>query len=291
MRRLGIFLFAAMGFCVFLGCGSESSNQINSASAKAPEYNTTITPVMSQDVSASSGGIILVTDQKSLLSGVKITIPAGALNNDTKITIGQVNNPPAPPIGLNHVGAPINFEPSGTVFKTPVTIRIPFTEKDLGFSGVTSKTDLKLYTFNKVTRNWTQARIISIETVNNIVIGQVEHFSFYSLLGLSGEPPLDLGKPQAGDILFTLTTNDHGKSSGWVPGHDGIYTGEKNGMVKAWLQKKLKDVVNTMWWKLFGEVYNILIIKFLTQCNHVKLKNFFLKKLFIWVLESQKILF
>lgn len=41
------------------------------------------------------------------------------------------------------------------------------------------------------------------------------------------DPPADLGKPQAGDLLYRLSTFNDGKSSGWTPAHVGIYVDEQ----------------------------------------------------------------
>lgn len=230
MKKLAILLVFCTG-CLFAGCeGSKGSGSDLSTSpvlAVQANYSTSITPVASKSVAASTGGEVTVASGSSLLDGIKLSIPGGALGNDIVVTVGEVNAPPALPLGLNFVGVPIDFGPDGTTFSTPATVEIPFTDATLNQAGVTSKVNLKLYTFDKATGVWSEVKIISIDTVRNIVIGQVNHFSFYSLVGLSGMPPEDLGRPQMGDILFTLGTFDNGKTSGWIPGHDGIYTGEK----------------------------------------------------------------
>jgi len=189
-------------------------------------FSTTITTVANQTVDAFLGGV--VSANVGTVSDVKLTVPVGALNQDTAITISMVDNPQAlPKPELNFVGKILDLGPDGTEFNKSATIEIPFTDKDLETAGVESKTSLKLYSFSKSTGVWSEEKIVSIDTLNNIVTGQVNHFSFYALVGLSGMPPEDLGTPQPGDLLFKLTSYDGGKTSGWVPAHVGVFTGEK----------------------------------------------------------------
>lgn len=228
-RLLGVWLLV-----VVMGCGHD--NKDNSSAIASPvtyDYTTTTRQVASQNISAAAGGIIGVTDETSAIAGVILAIPPGALSNDTNITVGEVNNPPAPPIGLNYVGVPIDFGPSGTVFTTPAIVEIPFSETAMDDAGVSSKTALKLYYFDKTAKGWTEAKIISINTVRNVVIGRLDHFSYYAIFGLNGIQPHDIGTPQPGDLLYKLTLED--LLSGWRPGHVGVYTGEKvwNGLGAA----------------------------------------------------------
>lgn len=229
-KILGIMSAVFFLSIFFIGCGGGGSSSTQTSSqpsdpVKAPEYATSVTPVMSKSINASTGGIIEVTSDSSLINGIKLGIPGGALSQDTIISVGEVNNPPALPIGLNYVGVPVDFGPDGIVFSKPALLEIPFSDTAMEQAGVTSKAALKLFVFDKTKNAWSEARIIGIDTVRNVVIGQVDHFSFYSLVGLSGDPPRDLGKPQPGDILFTLSQKE--SLAGWVPGHNGIYTGEK----------------------------------------------------------------
>jgi len=184
------------------------------------DYTTTVTPVTSQDVNASSGGVIEVTTSTSPLKGLKLTIPSGALPTNTTVTIGQVNNPPDLPSGLNFIGAPIDLEPD-ILFNSPLTIEIPYHDEHLSDAGISDDTALKLYYYDESTGEWEEATIISIDTANNKITAQITHFSYYAVTGWSGTPPEDLGTPQPGDLLYKLSYK------GWRPGHVGIYTGEK----------------------------------------------------------------
>lgn len=225
-RLLVVWLLAGVAMVVLYGCGGDDKKNTSVPTAPVEyDYTTTTTQVASQNINAASGGIVQVADQTSAIAGVKLTIPAGALSSDTTITAGEVNNPPALPIGLNYVGVPIDFGPTGTTFTNPATVEIPFSDVAMNVAGVSSKAALKLYYFDKSTQNWSEAKIISIDTVNNVVIGQLNHFSYYAVTGLTSPQPQDLGTPQPGDLLYKLTLE--GFAMGWIPGHVGVYTGEK----------------------------------------------------------------
>ena len=191
------------------------------------DYTTTVTPVASQDINASSGGVVEVTTSTSPLKGLKLTIPSGALPTNTTVTIGQVNNPPELPSGLNYIGAPINLGPD-ILFNSPLTIEIPYHDEHLSDAGISDDTALELYYYDESTGEWEEVTIISIDTANNKIIAQITHFSYYAVTGLNGTPPEDLGTPQQGDLLYkTGSIFGETQATGWRPGHVGIYVGEK----------------------------------------------------------------
>lgn len=195
-------------------------------------FSASTQPIATKDVNAILGDTVSV--QLDAGKEMKLKIPAGALSQNTLISVGVADNTAALPVGLNPVGSVIDFGPDGTVFSKPSVIEMPFSAEDLAIAGVESKSTLKFYSFNKTTKVWKEEKVMSIDTVNNILTGEVNHFSLYSIVGLSGMPPVDFGKPAPGDLLFKLS----GESSlelvasislaGWTPGHVGIYTSEKD---------------------------------------------------------------
>lgn len=94
-------------------------------------------------ITAAEGGTIKITETESPYSqGFEIVIPPGALPQDTKIVIkDRVANIPQSPTGLVPIGLPITLEPDGTIFKTPVTIKIHYTTEMLIYAGVTDPTN------------------------------------------------------------------------------------------------------------------------------------------------------
>lgn len=195
------------------------------------DYTTTTNTITSQYIDAELGGSIEITDSTSFIQGTELTIPSGALISDATISVGEVNNPPALPAGLNYVGAPINLEPDGINFNNPLTIQIPYRDESLSDAGISDDTNLSLYYYDKSSNLWEEVNAISVNTENNIVTAELNHFSYYAITGFSGTPPEDLGIPQPGDLLYTVgAVWDEGNpqlKDNWMPGHVGIYVGEK----------------------------------------------------------------
>lgn len=207
------------------GDNSQTPQIENEQVNPAPELETVVEPLLDQLIDSDAGGSVqaLVSTENA----VKLEIPAESLNESTVITVGKVNNPPALPVGFNFVGSVLDFGPDGTTFSNPGTLEISFSEEDLEIAGVESESSLKILSYSETSNRWSEAKVKSIDTVNNKITGEVNHFSFYTVVGLSGQPPEDLGTPQIGDLLFKLSSYDGGKTSGWIPGHVGIFVGEE----------------------------------------------------------------
>jgi hypothetical protein len=209
---------------LIIGCDKKDDNPVKpkpDTSADEFSYATTVTNVISRQVSASLGARLEVTDAGSSVHGLVLDIPSEALPSDMQVTIGTVNNPPALPEGKNYIGACIDLGPDGTAMNEPLGIQIPYTDCALSNAGISDDTALRLYAYNKGTKAWEEVAIESIDRNNNIVYASISHFSYYAVTGFNGTPPSDLGTPRPGDLVYKLS---HG---GWRPGHVGIYTGEK----------------------------------------------------------------
>jgi hypothetical protein len=93
---------------VLAGCGDDDDDPARSSSASA-----TIGP---------AGGTINGPD------GVQMVVPAGALTEDTTLTIARVKaGAPAGPAGYSATTPIYEFTPHGQVFARPVTLRMPYT--------------------------------------------------------------------------------------------------------------------------------------------------------------------
>lgn len=247
---LGVSGVIGISLCFFSGCGSSQTAMGQDGS------------IIADNIISSRGGIIAVTDKTSLIKGVTISIPTGALSKETAITIKQVDSPPALPMGFNFVGTPIDFGPDGTVFSIAATVEIPFTGADLDRAGVSDVSTLQLYVFDKATHIWSQGELVAIDTVTGKATVKAYHFSFYALAGFSGYRPSDLGKPLPGDLLYKLSISSESKSYGWVPGHVGMYTGEKewngNGLASDEVKRCRKyNVVEALWTGVQYSYYKI----------------------------------
>ncbi|MCL5018407.1 MAG: hypothetical protein M1416_01415 [Candidatus Pacearchaeota archaeon] len=197
---------------------------------KKYNYVTTITPVESREIDAEIGGIIEIINPESFIYGTKLTIPPGALQSDTTISVGEVNNPPVLPAGLNYVGTPVYLDSKGINFNN-LTIQIPYNDSFLSDAGLSDDSNLKLYSYDESSHNWNEANIISLDIENNTITAEINHFSYYAITCFNAEIPEDLGNPQPGDLLYSLGAFwDPGNprlKDNWMPGHVGIYVGEK----------------------------------------------------------------
>jgi hypothetical protein len=117
-----------------------------------------------------SGGLVEVTNPSSPLYGVKVEIPAGALNTNTNITISIQNVEPTFPTYLKKASAMVLFSPEGTSFNVPVTISIPYNSID-----VTEKNMLGVYTYDREASAW---NILTLKDMGSEVIKALtQHFS------------------------------------------------------------------------------------------------------------------
>jgi len=85
--------------------------------------------IASIDVDITKENSVFVTDESnSSLAGTKITVPKGALNQNTKITIKKSSVNTIPNTDGISISDVIVMEPSGLKFDKPVQIRIPYNE-------------------------------------------------------------------------------------------------------------------------------------------------------------------
>jgi len=194
------------------------------------DYTTTTKIVASKNIS-NKGGLLEVTDSDSFLYNSKIIIPDGALDSNKNISIAEVNNPPALPDRLGYVGSAMDLEPDEINFNIPTTVVIPYDDGSLSDAGISDDSNLQLYSYNKNSNNWTKINNFSLDTNNNTITAEINHFSYYAITCLNAISPEDLGTPRPGDLLYTLGAFwNEGHPlffNNWMPGHVGIYTGEK----------------------------------------------------------------
>lgn len=223
-------LFVMISITLIFGCGGGGGGNSSGPGTATARYNytTTVKTVTSQNISSSSGGVINVSDNTSLIYGVKLTIPPNALSSNTLINVGEVTNPPALPAGRTFITVPIDLGPDGLSLVNPIALEIPYTDEQLSNAGASDDTDLKIYYYDKSNNSWFAADITSIDTVNNKIYANIQHFSYYAITGMGATAPDDLGTPRPGDLLFKSGSPFlEIMAYGWMPGHVGIYTGEK----------------------------------------------------------------
>ena len=122
-----------------------------------------------------AGGIVEVTNASSPLYGVKVVVPAGALDNDTTITITQSVIEPAIPDTAAKVSKIVSLNPDGIIFNTPVSVTIPYND-----TGVADENKLQIYSYNGY--SWEGVTFNNRDTAKKILTAQTRHFSYHVVL-------------------------------------------------------------------------------------------------------------
>jgi hypothetical protein len=138
---------------------------------------------ISSAISPREGGSIVIAEAESIYSnGFILSIPPGALEEETLITVGDVtDNFPLIPDGLRPVGLPISLEPHGLAFQRTVTIKVPYSNEMLAWVGITSPEGLLLKTYDLSINEWTDVPIVQVDTQNGVIVAEIGRFSLFSL--------------------------------------------------------------------------------------------------------------
>lgn len=157
------------GYAVVVPAGTDLTNFSWETSPYYLWYFTVGINVFSQTI-GPEGGIIEVTDPSSPLYGVRVEIPAGALEQETAITIGQAAAVPSLPPELTPLSPIVTFQPEGLYFNLPVKITIPYD----GSNGEETESVFP-YTYNKSDQYWSISLIVNRES--HYVEILIYHFS------------------------------------------------------------------------------------------------------------------
>lgn len=111
-----------------------------------------------------------------------VSIPADAMSKPTDITIEPASSPPA---GGRLIGKVYDFGPSGTKFKSPVTITIAYEAKKLPI-GV-AESSLAVVTYDG--KDWVPIADNRVNAGADTVSGETDHFSLFGLM-YANSPPL-----------------------------------------------------------------------------------------------------
>ena len=131
MKRVFCFLLVFISLFALASCGGKKKVEPEGVKP-LPEQEVT------KEISAEEGGTV-ETEDKS----VSIEIPAGALENDTEITMKVYDAKGYPGTeGKTVISKVVEFEPSGTIFKKPVMISMV----SLGTDGITRTVTKKVVT-------------------------------------------------------------------------------------------------------------------------------------------------
>lgn len=181
--------------CIYLfGCKKD-----NATADPRTDLQPAITPIgtpVGSPVSKSignAGGSLISPDGR-----FKITIPSGALNSNTNITIQPVTNEAPGGIGLAY-----DLLPNGTTFSKPITLTFNYTNAE-----VPDNIPYFLFiAYQDSARAWkADARQRDFDTVAKTVSLDVDHFTIFTFV--------DMMPIQAGTTMFILRESE--KTDVWV---------------------------------------------------------------------------
>lgn len=127
--------------------------------------------------------IVEVTDTAKASGGVVVELPPDVLPYEFLLTLGAVTNPPLGTSGSRTriVGKVMEFGPHGSSFAQPVTIMLPYTEKNLQEAGVDRPDRLAVLTYNTETLVWEPVSLTGVDYLGRRLIARVDHFSMYAV--------------------------------------------------------------------------------------------------------------
>lgn len=141
---------------------------------------------------SGEGGIVALTNLDG--SGIKLTVPPGAVSEDTTFTIKRVDissvNQPGPTSGLFLIAGSvykIKAERDGnliTTFNKPLTLTFIYTNEQV--KGL-DESSLKIYWWNS--EKWVALENSKVDIGNNRVVASINHFTIFALIGLKTVSP------------------------------------------------------------------------------------------------------
>lgn len=158
-----------------------------------------------------------------LPNGTSVVIPANALYRNTEITVRAVS-PTEEPKPLNDsvrlLGVPHEFGPDGTVFRTPVTVTLAYTEADLDpdQDGVRNFDPEKFTIVYWTGTTWKKAGETSLDAANRRISVAVNHFTLFDIAEDDRRAPTSVKaywdqNPVVGMTTFTYAVPKPGKVS------------------------------------------------------------------------------
>ena len=163
--KKSVFCIAALAafMLLFAGCSNSSGGDSGSGSGNGTDN----TPkAVEKVISAAEGGEVKSAED------VTITIPAGALDNDTTISVTYYNDDKdLSKYPSNFLGG-IKFGPDGTVFNTPVDVKVKLNAE-------TSETSLSVFCYDEEEDIWDFVTAATVE--DGYANFSINHFSIYEL--------------------------------------------------------------------------------------------------------------
>ena len=175
-------------------------------------------PAVSGLISAATGGTLTVTDERTGLVGTTLVIPPRALASDTTLALGTTNNPdvlPALLSGLEGVGLVLAFSPSGTTFRIPAILTLPYDPAAVAALGLTERT-LRFFVLEDGAQTWQEIPGVVVDTATHLITVPLSSFSQGRIAGGGNRPPqlapLDLPDGRRGPDTYHI---DHSHRPRW----------------------------------------------------------------------------
>ena len=122
----------------------------------------------------SSGGTL------TTFNGDTLSVPAGALSQDTLISAQVAPLSQAAPNGYNTPNRQYIFEPSGLTYAIPITVVFHYTDAE--FSGADEK-NIGVYVWDSQSQSWVFNAGVLNKGANTVTVN-LDHFSIYSFFSL-----------------------------------------------------------------------------------------------------------
>ncbi|TDF90584.1 cadherin-like beta sandwich domain-containing protein [Paenibacillus piri] len=168
-----------------------SYTQVNQTSNNRRSGGGGGVPANTGTIAASSGGTLS-------LNGVKIEVPAGAMDGSVQVTVEKVSDTSLLPVDkafrlLSEVYE-IKKDKDGD-FSKPVVITLPFDKTKVNFDEST----VGLYWLNEQTRTWVQLDDLKVDQTEATASGSVTHFTKFAVLA---SDKTKTGQPQTTEAEF-----------------------------------------------------------------------------------------
>jgi hypothetical protein len=124
--------------------------------------------------------VMQVDDPDSSIHGTRLIIPPGALSYNETLYVGEAIGGPSMDPDMIPVSKVLEFGPTGTQFNVPVTLKIPYTDKDLDKAGGVDPEELRVVTYNNDIQAWEVIQVVEVDLEEKLLICEVDHFSLYA---------------------------------------------------------------------------------------------------------------
>lgn len=154
-------LFAIALFTVFvLSCGDKNNGDTPPDGGNDSATTAVVGP---------EGGEVEDVD-----SGVRLLIPAGALDEELEVSIEIVEPPDGSPEAVR--GATFELQPEGVPFAEPVVLEVRY--DDASLADAVEEDALRIHVWSS--GEWEMVEGASVDAVSNVLRAELEHFSIYA---------------------------------------------------------------------------------------------------------------